>query len=91
MKTELLAGTSPDGMNVLDIHELARMTKEAICKHTDALEEQTRYAERKAAELEEENKRLCSEMEWVKKNWPGREERLIPDESAEAEAEAVIR
>ena len=61
---------SPAGLDVLGIQELAEMTREALRKRTDALEEQTRYAERKAAKLEEENERLRAEMELVKKNWP---------------------
>jgi DNA-binding PadR family transcriptional regulator len=76
---------SPDGIDLLDIHELARMTKEAIRKHTDDLEERTRYAERRVAELEEENERLRGEMEWARQNWPEQEKKLLPDELLEEE------
>jgi hypothetical protein len=50
---------SPAGLDMLDIQELYEMTRGVLRKHVSELEEQTRYAERKAAELEEENKRLC--------------------------------
>jgi len=78
---------SPAGLDMLDIQELAEMTRGVLRKHVGELEEKTGYAERRVAELEEENERLRAEMEWVKKNWPEQEGKLVPDELAEAEAE----
>jgi DNA-binding PadR family transcriptional regulator len=76
---------SPAGLDMLDIQELAEMTREVLRKHVGGLEEQARYAERQVAELEEENERLRSEMEWAKENWPGREEKLVPEEKEETD------
>lgn len=63
------------------------MTREILRKHVGELEEKTHYAERKAPELEEENGRLRSEMEWVKKHWPEQEEKLVSDKLAEEKEE----
>ncbi len=80
-----LAG--PYGIDMLDVHELARMTKEAVRKHTDDLKERTSYAERKVAKLEEENERLRGEIEWARQNWPEQEKTLLPDELSVEEEE----
>jgi len=76
---------SPAGLDMLDIQELAEMTRGVLRKHVGELEEQTRYTESRAAELEEENERLRSEMEWVKKNWPGQKEKPVPEEKEETD------
>ena len=78
---------SPHGIDMLDIHELARMTKEAVREHTNDLKERTRYAERKVAKLEEENERLRGEIEWARQNWPEQEKKPLPDELLEEEEE----
>jgi len=76
---------SPAGLDMLDVQELAEMTREILRKYVGELEKGTRYAERKVAELEEENKRLRSEMEWVKKHWPGQKEKPVPEEKEETD------
>jgi DNA-binding PadR family transcriptional regulator len=76
---------NPAGLDMLDIQELAEMTREVLRKHVGELEEQTRYAERRVAELEEENEQLRSEMEWVKKHWPGQKKKPVPEEKEETD------